>query len=158
MFVYLSVVLLPFVNLDDTGRAFCLNVSQFKYPCSGLLQTEGGLIGVSQSCVTALTSLVITSTLITVRSPFPLIWIIRIILVKGLWPRLFSKPSLSLCLQGIFEGDKFEVQLQQVRAWLVNRCDAQCSRLQPNRGAWTLSAESYCMNVLGLWCKFRMTE
>lgn len=91
MFVYPSLVLPPFVNLDNIGRAFCLNVTQFKYPCSSSQHTDGGLIRVSQSFVTALTSLVITSTLITVRSPFPLIWIIRIILVKGLWRRLFCK-------------------------------------------------------------------
>ncbi len=95
------------------------------------------LIRVSRSFVTALTSLVITSTLITVRSPFPLIWIIRIILVKGLWCRVFSKLSLALCLWGIFDGDKFEVWLQQVRLWLLNRCRAQCSRLQSKQGAQT---------------------
>lgn len=74
MFVYLSAVLLPFVSLHNIGRASCFIVTQFKYPLwFSLLQTERALIRVSQSCVTALTSSVITSTLITVRSPFPLI-------------------------------------------------------------------------------------
>lgn len=64
-------LLLIFPNI---GRELCLNVLPVKHPpCFSLLQTEGGLITVFQSFVTALTSLVITSTLITVRSPFPLI-------------------------------------------------------------------------------------
>lgn len=129
MCVYLSDVLLPFVSPHNIGRASRFNAMQFKHPpwCS-LLQTERAPIRVSQSCVTALKSLVITSTLIMVRSPFPLIWIIRIIQFKGLWCGVFSKPSLALCLQGIFDGDKFEVELRQVRVLLVNRCGARSSR------------------------------
>lgn len=134
------------VIFPGNGSTLCLNVTWFKYlPCSTLLKTEGGLIRVSRSFAAALTSLVITSSLIMVRSLFPLIWIIRIILVKGLWCRVFSKLLLAHCLRGIFNGDKFEVQLQQVRVWLVNGGGAQCSRLQSNHGAcqWRITVWQY---------------
>lgn len=119
MFVYLSAVLLPFVNLRNVGLAehgvvmrCSLNILLLLVWCR-LKQWSGS--------PNALTSLVIASTLITVRSLFPLIWIIRIILVKGLWCGLFSKLSIARCLQGIFFGDKFEMWLrQQLRVRLVN--------------------------------------
>lgn len=53
MFVYLSVVLLPFVNLPNIGSTLFLNVTQLNILLAiSLLQTEGGLIRVSQSFVT----------------------------------------------------------------------------------------------------------
>lgn len=135
MFVYLSAVLLPFVNLRNVGLAehgvvmqCSLNILLVLVWCR-LKQWSGS--------PNALTSLVIASTLITVRSLFPLIWIIRIILVKGLWCSLFSKLSLARCLQGIFYGDKFEVWLRQQlsqsqtcqQPWLVHSV-ASCSQTE----------------------------
>lgn len=141
IFLWRYCLLLIFPGNGSTLR---LNVMLFKYlPCFTWLQTDGGLIRVSLSSVTALTSLVITSTLITFRSPFLLIWIIRIILIKGLWCSVLWKLSPAHWLQGIFNGDKFKVQLHQVKASLVNRGGAQCNRSQSNQGA--------CQRRIAIW-------